>query len=303
MNMWTTIRHIVSQPSTATIMEANATTTTTTTTTPLSAFLSGSGGYARLFRGVQTVLVGCIPAHALYFSFYEAVKHSWNTSSGTSSSSFSNSVGMAVAGAAAVLGHDVVMTPLDTIKQRLQLGHYNNGMGQAAREMILREGGILALYRSFPVTLLTNVPYGAIMVSTNEWAKQQLLQQQQQPQSQPHPSVGVCLMASSFAGMVASFLTTPLDRIKTVLQIQELQPVCLQQKGKNTKLLCTAIPSNTKPLDWNQAWTKIVREEGYWGLWRGCVPRMLSHTPAVAISWTTYEYCKQWLLLHQQQQQ
>ena len=141
------------------------------------------------------------------------------------------------------------------------------------------------------------------MVSTNEWAKQQLLQQHH-PSSPP--SVGVCLMASSFAGMVASFLTTPLDRIKTVLQIQELQPVCLQQqqqKGKNTKLLCTAIPSNTKPLDWNQVWTKIVREEGYWGLSRGCVPRMLSHTPAVAISWTTYEYCKQWLLLHQQQQQ
>ena len=33
-----------------------------------------AAGFRRLWRGVQTMFVGCIPAHALYFSSYEAIK-------------------------------------------------------------------------------------------------------------------------------------------------------------------------------------------------------------------------------------
>ena len=34
------------------------------------------GGYLRLWRGCSTMLFGCIPSHAAYFSIYEAAKES-----------------------------------------------------------------------------------------------------------------------------------------------------------------------------------------------------------------------------------
>jgi Mitochondrial carrier protein len=75
----------------------------------------GTAAMARLFRGVQAVAVGCIPAHALYFSSYEIVKEI-TTNAHESMSPLASSV----AGACAVMSHDIIMTPLDTIKQRMQ---------------------------------------------------------------------------------------------------------------------------------------------------------------------------------------
>ncbi|KAG7035341.1 Solute carrier family 25 member 40, partial [Cucurbita argyrosperma subsp. argyrosperma] len=36
----------------------------------------------------------------------------------------------------------------------------------------------------------------------------------------------------------------------------------------------------------------ILKKDGYGGLMRGWVPRMLFHTPAAAICWSTYEAIK-----------
>lgn len=261
--LWTTMRHIVSQPA--------LTTTTTTASAEESAM-----GVSRLWRGVQTVMIGCIPAHALYFSSYEAVKMSTTRPDG----SLPYWAGL-LAGAAAVIGHDCIMTPLDTIKQRLQLGHYT-GMRQATLEMMKHEG-TFSLFRSLPVTLLTNIPYGSIMVSTNEVCKVALSPHHEQP------SLAVYLVSSAMGGMVASFCTTPLDRIKTVLQIQQLQPAYCERYGSCPKV------SVAERMEVGQAISRIWKQEGVRGLFKGSLPRMLSHTPAVAISWTTYETAKQWL--------
>ena len=64
--------------------------------------------------------VGCIPSHALYFSTYEPVKSSLSTTAVDPTTSATHTylgpVGTSVAGAASTFSHDVVMTPLDTIK-------------------------------------------------------------------------------------------------------------------------------------------------------------------------------------------
>jgi len=256
--MWTTMRHIVSQAGTAEM--------------PAS---GGTAGMTRLWRGVYTIVVGCIPAHALYFSTYEATKHAFSDSHGE----LSAQGGMA-AGAAAAVSHDLVMAPLDTVKQRLQLGHYG-GMMDAVRSMIRFEG-YAGLFRSFPITLLTNIPYGMVMVSTNEVMKQRMMHYHGKDQL----DVSTCLMASSMAGMTAAATTTPFDRVKTFIQTQQLQPACNQ--GSCPKL-------TGDPIKWRQALKIILRQEGTAGLFKGMAPRVITHTPAVAISWTTYETTKQWL--------
>jgi solute carrier family 25 (mitochondrial iron transporter), member 28/37 len=267
--MWTTMRHIVSQPSIVSSTAAPIASSTAKITNNLS----------RLWRGAPTVLVGCVPAHALYFSFYETIKYYGKRPDGTTSPLWG-----ALAGAAAVLGHDIIMSPLDTIKQRLQLGHYS-GMGQAVSEMYLKENGFLAFYRSFPITLVSNIPYGMVMVGSNEFIKDRL--QPSRHQYGAAPSLAVCLAASSFSGMMAAAATTPLDRIKTVLQTQHLTSACTLGE-------CPRIAA-VDTLSLRQAIEMIVKQEGMLGFFKGMAPRVASHTPAVAISWTTYETAKQWL--------
>ena len=68
----------------------------------------GEFGIQRLWRGLSSIAMGCIPAHAAYFSIYESSKHYM----GISDHNFHVLAPMAV-GALAVISHDLIMTPMD----------------------------------------------------------------------------------------------------------------------------------------------------------------------------------------------
>lgn len=91
--------------------------------------------------------------------------------------------------------------------------------------------------------------------------------------------------------MVAAAVTTPLDRLKTRLQTQGLGTVHCDLIGTS----CPKIDATPKYNGLSDAFRSIVREEGYAGLFRGIGPRLMTHTPSVAISWTVYEAMKLWL--------
>jgi len=336
LSMLQAIRQLVSKQASvsssggaaAAVIDTAATAASTTTATATSIEPPRDLNVTRLWRGVQTILIGCIPAHALYFSTYEIVKAATLDKDGNVTA-----YGSALAGGAAVFGHDIVLGPLDTVKQRLQLGHYN-GLTDALQQMIKNEGAV-SLLRSFPVTLATNIPYGMIMVGTNEFLKDQWTRIKVDDSNYSTSSndsnsdsdnthhhhidhseltLGVTLGASSLAGLVAAATTTPLDRIKTYLQTQQLAPKCLLQPTSTSSSLehcplngtssgggtAASAAQHYKPIvaDWRQAALRIYKQEGYAGFFRGVTPRILSHTPAVAISWTTYETFKRYLQRH-----
>jgi solute carrier family 25 (mitochondrial iron transporter), member 28/37 len=271
---------------------AAASATNAASTSAAAVAPSTAAGWVRLWRGVETMILGCIPAHALYFSSYEVVKAAF-TSRETGQVS---PLGSSLAGAAAVVSHDLIMTPLDTIKQRMQLGHYSSV--QAAISRMAHTEGAGVFYRSFPVTLASNVPYGMIMVSVNEHLKQTIDWFDGDGGMPPphshrqHHSWKTVVFSSSVAGLVASAATTPLDRIKTALQTQHLLPTCYKLEKRGGKCAMT-LPTHA---NWREAARHILETEGCPGFFRGIVPRVLSHTPAVAISWTTYETAKQFLM-------
>ncbi|GAW80116.1 mitochondrial carrier protein [Plasmodium gonderi] len=156
-----------------------------------------------LYKGVNVVVLGCIPAHAMYFSTFEYSKKYFssiysknlpiqvqNRGSGglgcdrkiSSNQNIDkkkhdvlnykmndlNYFGIAVSGFLATIAHDLIITPIDTLKQRLQLGINKNSLDSLK---ILRENGIRSLYLSLPITLLMNIPYQIIMICTNEKMK------------------------------------------------------------------------------------------------------------------------------------
>lgn len=144
--------------------------------------VKAEGGW-RMWRGVHTMLVGCLPAHAAYFGIYEASTHDAScrhaerssapriavkaktTSVGTTHST----LGVMLAGATAVCVHDSIMTPMDVMKQRLQLGYYRGILDCAVS--VARTEGLIAFYRSYPTTLVMNVPFHGTLVMINESLK------------------------------------------------------------------------------------------------------------------------------------
>jgi solute carrier family 25 (mitochondrial iron transporter), member 28/37 len=81
----------------------------------------------------------------------------------------------ALAGASATLVNDAVMTPVDVVKQRLQVAHSPyRGAADCVRR-VARDEGVAALWRSYRTTVVMNVPFTAVHFSVYESAKRWLL--------------------------------------------------------------------------------------------------------------------------------
>lgn len=127
-------------------------------------------GISGLYRGVGAVVWGAGPAHALHFAVYEHAKQLLG----------GNRAGYqwlptAAAGAIATTVNDALMTPVDVVKQRLQVAHspYKGLVDCATR--VVRQEGVGALYKSYRTTLLMNIPFTAMHFSVYEGAKKWLL--------------------------------------------------------------------------------------------------------------------------------
>lgn len=233
-------------------------------------------GLFRLWRGVTAMLAGCIPAHAAYFSVFESLKALLQIER-----SGHHPLRAAACGAAATFTHDMIMTPFDVVKQRMQLGYYTSMHDCGVR--VLKTEGIRAFYVSLPTTLAMNVPYGCVMVATNESAKKIL-------NPKGGFSFSTSMIAGCIAGAVAAAVTNPLDVVKTRLQTLDLRPIGAEMSLANVAPVSAS--SSMKYRTAFQTFQHIVAEEGLLGLTRGVLPRIIVQAPAVAISWTSYEGAK-----------
>nr|XP_027066952.1 mitoferrin-like isoform X2 [Coffea arabica] len=227
----------------------------------------GLGGF---YRGIAAMGLGAGPAHALYFSVYELCKKH------LSPNNPNNSVAHALSGVFATVASDAVMTPMDVVKQRLQLsGSPYKGLGDCVKRVLLEEG-VGAFYASYRTTVVMNAPFTAVHFATYEAAKRALMEVS--PQNYVRDDEETLLLhatAGAAAGASAAAVTTPLDVVKTQLQCQGVCGCDRFSSGSITDVV--------------QA---IVKKEGYGGLMRGWIPRMLFHAPAAALCWSTYEAVK-----------
>jgi solute carrier family 25 iron transporter 28/37 len=74
-----------------------------------------SGGLANFYSGSSIVVIGCAPAHAIYFAMYEKAMKWLDCQPDRDFAKF------AFVGAFSVIFHDLIMTPTEALKQRVQL--------------------------------------------------------------------------------------------------------------------------------------------------------------------------------------
>ncbi|KAG4184341.1 hypothetical protein ERO13_A09G167300v2 [Gossypium hirsutum] len=220
-----------------------------------------------LYRGIAAMGLGAGPAHAVYFSVYELSKQV------LSRGDPNNSIVHAASGVVATVTSDAVFTPMDMVKQRLQLKNSPyKGVAECVRRVVMEEG-IGAFYASYRTTVIMNAPFTAVHFATYEAAKRELMEVS--PDTANDERLVIHATAGAGAGALAAALTTPLDVVKTQLQCQG---VCGCDKFSSSSI--------------GNVIETIVKKDGYRGLMRGWIPRTLFHAPAAAICWSTYEASK-----------
>ncbi|GMI96420.1 mitochondrial iron transporter 2 [Hibiscus trionum] len=224
-------------------------------------------GPSGLYRGIAAMGLGAGPAHAVYFSVYELSKQV------LSRGDPNNSMAHAVSGVVATVTSDAVFTPMDMVKQRLQLkSSPYKGVADCVRRVV-REEGIGAFYASYRTTVVMNAPFTAVHFATYEAAKRELLEVSSDTVDDGR--LVVHATAGAVSGALAAAVTTPLDVVKTQLQCQG---VCGCDKFSSSSI--------------GNVIETIVNKDGYRGLMRGWIPRTLFHAPAAATCWSTYEASK-----------
>jgi solute carrier family 25 iron transporter 28/37 len=170
-------------------------------------------GPAGLYRGIGAMGLGAGPAHAVYFSVYEFCKEA------LSGGNPNNSAAHAVSGVFATVASDAVITPMDVVKQRLQLkSSPYKGVSDCVKRVLMEEG-IGAFYASYRTTVVMNAPFTAVHFATYEAAKRGLMGISPETAGDDERLI-VHATAGAAAGALAAAVTTPLDVVKTQLQCQ-----------------------------------------------------------------------------------
>ena len=131
---------------------------------------------------------------------------------------------------------------------------------------IVRNLGLLGLYKGATACLLRDVPFSAIYFPTYAHLKKGLFGES------PQKKLGVLqlLTAGAIAGMPAAYLTTPADVIKTRLQVEA-------RKGESTYNGLVDCARQT------------LRDEGWKAFFKGGPARVLRSSPQFGFTLAAYE--------------
>jgi solute carrier family 25 iron transporter 28/37 len=247
----------------------------------------GNQGARGFMRGCSAIAAGTIPAHVALFTTYEITKKQLLDGRDH------DVARAAVCGAASQFSHDFFITPADVVKQRMQLGCHT--CAYHSLTSIMRQEGASALFRSLPTTLAMNLPFGAILVASNETFKHSMCLDET---TDGRSALPWYFISAGISGGIAAAATQPLDVIKTRLQTQDclardFAPASSEAVPPAQKLSSQLIP---KYNGFVMAAKMILREEGAAAFFHGLAPRVLYTIPAAAICWGTYDSIKSFML-------
>ncbi|KAI5064051.1 hypothetical protein GOP47_0020721 [Adiantum capillus-veneris] len=238
-------------------------------------------GVKGLYRGFTTTATGAIPGRAMFLATLEISKESTSKllSDVNLPDATKTAVANGVAGLVSSLISELYYVPLDVVTQRLMVqglpgvAKYNGGIH--AFRKILHTDGVCGLYRGFGMSVATYCP------STTVWwgaygASQHAIWKSLGFADGQHPGevlvVSVQAAGGVVAGAASSVITTPLDTIKTRLQVME------NKEGHKPTIIGTA--------------KQLINEDGWRGFYRGLGPRFLNMSLWGTSMIVTYEYLK-----------
>ncbi|XP_057522098.1 uncharacterized protein LOC130802187 isoform X2 [Amaranthus tricolor] len=238
-------------------------------------------GVPGLYRGFGTVITGAIPARIIFLTTLETTKVATFRMveplklSEPSQAAIANGI----AGMMGSLCAQAVFVPVDVVSQKLMVQGYSgyatyNGGVDVVRKVI-KADGVRGLYRGFGLSVITYSPSSAVWWASYGSSQRlfwRILGHGAEQKEAPSLGeiVGVQAAGGVVAGATASCITTPLDTIKTRLQVM----------GDENRQNAVRVVK------------KLVADEGWKGLYRGLGPRFFSMSAWGTSMILAYEYLK-----------
>lgn len=223
-------------------------------------------GFRGLYSGVLPQLVGVAPEKAIKLTVNDLARKMLTDKNGH----IPVWAEMVAGGSAG--GCQVVFTnPLEIVKIRLQVqgevAKTVEGTPKRSAMWIVRNLGLVGLYKGASACLLRDVPFSAIYFPTYSHLKKDFFGES------PTNKLGVLqlLTAGAIAGMPAAYLTTPCDVIKTRLQVEA-------RKGEATYN------------GLRHAAKTIWKEEGFTAFFKGGPARIFRSSPQFGFTLAAYEF-------------
>ncbi|KAK0614289.1 mitochondrial carrier domain-containing protein [Immersiella caudata] len=222
-------------------------------------------GFRGLYSGVLPQLVGVAPEKAIKLTVNDLVRRQLTGNDGKIWWGWE-----VVAGGSAGACQVVFTNPLEIVKIRLQVqgevAKSVEGAPKRSAMWIVRNLGLVGLYKGASACLLRDVPFSAIYFPAYAHLKSDLFGES------TTKKLGVLqlLTAGAIAGMPAAYLTTPCDVIKTRLQVEA-------RKGDTTY---TGLRHAAKT---------IWKEEGFRAFFKGGPARIMRSSPQFGFTLAAYE--------------
>ncbi|KAI9448846.1 mitochondrial inner membrane protein [Russula earlei] len=224
-------------------------------------------GFLGFYRGLGPQLVGVAPEKAIKLTVNDLIRGRAMDPETGRISLFWEIVAGGTAG-----GCQVVFTnPLEIVKIRLQIqGEAAKVEGAVPRGAIhiIRQLGLLGLYRGASACLMRDIPFSAVYFTAYSHLKKDVFHEGYHGKKL---SFFETLGSAAIAGMPAAYFTTPADVVKTRLQVEA-------RKGQTTY---TGLAD---------AFTKIYREEGFKAFFKGGPARIIRSSPQFGFTLVAYEY-------------
>ncbi|KAF9517539.1 hypothetical protein BS47DRAFT_1314239 [Hydnum rufescens UP504] len=217
-------------------------------------------GVAGLWKGVGTTLAIAVPAQTAYMVTYDTLLTQVLPT---------HNLAPFAAGIMARTAVSATFSPLELLRTQLQASHHFHGTSRNLRSAILRirtmveTQGVQSLWRGLSSTLWRDVPFSGFYWFSYETGKRALARR-------GYEGPGAAFVSGATSGSMAAILTSPFDVIKT----------------RRQAFITT--PSSTSSSTISIA-ARIVRTEGYRGLFAGLTPRLAKIAPACGIMISCYE--------------
>ncbi|KAI8936225.1 hypothetical protein NX059_006651 [Plenodomus lindquistii] len=204
-----------------------------------SSGFAASGGFAGIYRGVGSAIVGSAPGAALFFITYDSIKRRFAPTPSLSynaegkpfkevkSDAGSEALTHMLAASLGEVAACAVRVPTEVVKQRAQASQHPSSLSALRYILDQRRTHSLLhvwkeLYRGWSITIIREVPFTVIQFPLWEALKRYRLAQTGREQVSGLEGG----LLGSVAGAVAAGVTTPLDVLKTRMMLaREKQPM------------------------------------------------------------------------------
>lgn len=183
-----------------------------------------SGGFAGIYRGVGSAVVGSAPGAAFFFCTYETVKGALRrrgAEEGRAGGALPDALTHMIAASMGEVAACAARVPTEVVKQRAQAGLHGGSSAAALGAILARRNthGLAAvwreLYRGWGITVFREVPFTVIQFPL--WEAMKAWRRGERTDVSGVESA----VFGSVAGAVAAALTTPLDVLKTRVMLSK----------------------------------------------------------------------------------